>query len=231
MIEMIGFDADDTLWHNEIYYQDAQKNLKMLLSEWALPEKVAETLGEIELRNLPIYGYGVKAFVLSMIETAYLLSEGQVQGDTIEKIITLGRSMLGAEILPHDHVIETLQTLSGKYPLMVITKGDLLDQTRKIECSGMRDYFSMVEVINDKTPDSYLMVLKKYHLDPETFLMVGNSLRSDVLPILELGGTAVHIPANTTWEHEMVPDFDTSHTRYFELSGMHQLPDLIASFS
>jgi len=229
MIEMIGFDADDTLWHNEIYYQDAQKNLGMLLSEWSHPEKVAETLNEIELRNLPLYGYGIKAFVLSMIETAYLLSEGQIQGDTIEKIITIGRSMLGAEVLPHDHVIETLQTLSGKYPLMVITKGDLLDQTSKIERSGMRVYFSMVEVINDKTPDSYLTVLNKYHLDPEKFLMVGNSLRSDVLPILHIGATAIHIPSDTTWDHEMVPGFDKSQARYYEISGMHQLPDLIAN--
>lgn len=228
---MIGFDADDTLWYNEIYYQDAQAKLKLILANWGQAEVVAETLNEIEIRNLPLYGYGVKAFVLSMIETAYHVSERQIQGDAIEKIISIGRSMLGAEILPHDHVIETLQTLSGKHPLMVITKGDLLDQTSKIERSGMRDYFSLVEVINDKTPDSYRRVFNRSQLKPENFLMVGNSLRSDVLPILELGGTAVHIPADTTWDHEMAPDFDTSHTRYFELSGMNQLPDLIASIT
>jgi len=112
---------------------------------------------------------------------------------------------------------------------MVITKGDLLDQTSKIERSGMRVYFSMVEVINDKTPDSYLTVLNKYHLDPEKFLMVGNSLRSDVLPILHMGATAIHIPSDTTWDHEMVPGFDKSQARYYEISGMHQLPDLIAN--
>ena len=231
MIEMIGFDADDTLWHNEIYYQDAQSKLKMILSNWAQPEDVAETLNEIELRNLPLYGYGVKAFVLSMIETAYLLSEGLIRGDAVEKIMAIGRSMLGAEIMPHNHVIDTLQALSGKYPLMVITKGDLLDQTSKIERSGMRDYFALVEVVNDKTPASYLNVLNRHHLNPINFLMVGNSLRSDILPILQLGGTAVHIPAETTWEHEMVPGFDDSHDRYFELSGMHQLPDLITSLT
>jgi putative hydrolase of the HAD superfamily len=166
-----------------------------------------------------------------MIETACLISEGQIRGDSIENIMAIGRSMLGAEIMPHDHVIKTLQALSGEYPLMVITKGDLLDQTSKIERSGMRKYFSLVEVINDKTPDSYLSILNRHHLNPKNFLMVGNSLRSDVLPILQLGGIAAHIPADTTWDHEMVPGFDDSHARYFELSGMHQLPELIASLN
>ena len=228
MIEMIAFDADDTLWHNEVYYQDALEELKTILSEWAKADAVIDRLNEIELRNLPIYGYGIKAFVLSMIETAFLVSGGQMRGDTIEKILSIGRTMLNAVVLPRDNVKETLQKLSEMYPLMVITKGDLLDQTRKIERSGLRDYFSLVEIVNDKTPDSYLEVLNKYHLNPENFLMVGNSLRSDILPILQLGGTAVHIPAESTWEHEMVPDFDKSQAGFFEIAKMDQLPDLIA---
>ena len=228
MIEMIAFDADDTLWHGEVYYQDAQIELKNILAEWAQADTVADRLNEIELRNLPLYGYGVKAFVLSMIETAFLVSEGQMRGETIERILTIGRSMLEAEIMPYTLVAETLQTLSLHHSLMVITKGDLLDQTNKIERSGLKGYFSLVEIVNDKTPDSYRRILKKYHLNPENFLMVGNSLRSYILPILLLGGKAVHIPADTTWEHENVPDFDKSQTGFFEITEMSQLPDLVA---
>ena len=231
MIKMIAFDADDTLWHNEVYYHDAQEELKEILAEWAQADTIAEQLNILEMRNLPLYGYGVKAFILSMIETAFLVSEGQMQGEMIERILTIGRSMLGAEIILHQHVAETLRTLTQAYSLMVITKGDLLDQTNKIERSGLRDYFSLVEIVNDKTADSYRRILSKYHLNPENFLMVGNSLRSDILPILQLGGKAVLIPADTTWEHEMVPDFEKSQAGFFEITEMCQLPDLIASIS
>jgi len=231
MIKMIAFDADDTLWHNEVYYHDAQLELKNILAEWAHADTIAEQLNEIEMRNLPLYGYGVKAFVLSMIETAFLASEGQIRGETIKRILSIGRSMLEAEIILHPHIEETLRTLSQAYSLMVITKGDLLDQTNKIGRSGLRDYFSLVEIVNDKNPDTYRRILTKYHLDPEKFLMVGNSLRSDILPVLQLGGKAVHIPANTTWAHEMVQDFDKSQTGFFEITEMCQLPNLITGIS
>ncbi|MEA3327309.1 MAG: HAD family hydrolase [Chloroflexota bacterium] len=231
MIEMIAFDADDTLWHNEVYYHNAQEELKEILAEWAQADTVAEQLNILEMRNLPLYGYGVKAFVLSMIKTAFLVSEGQMRGETIERILSIGRSMLEAEIVLHHHVAETLQTLSQAYSLMIITKGDLLDQTNKIERSGLRDYFSLVEIVNDKTADSYRRILSKYHLNLKNFLMIGNSLRSDILPILQLGGKAVLIPADTTWEHEMVPDFDKLQSGFFEITEMCQLPDLIASIS
>jgi len=231
MIEIIAFDADDTLWHNEVLYQDAQKELQQILSAWAQPQAVAARLNEIAMRNLPIYGYGIKAFVLSMIEAAYLVSTGEVTGEEIGKILTIGRSMLQAEITLFPHVEYTLRCLSRSFRLMVITKGDPLDQIRKIERSGLNGYFSLIEVIHDKTRDAYQNILNKYHINPKSFIMVGNSLRSDVVPILELGGVAVHIPADTTWEHENIPDFNAAQNGYYRLETIKQLPQLIEDIS
>lgn len=231
MIDIIAFDADDTLWHNEVYYQSAQEELKRILSPWAQPQMIADRLNMIEMRNLPIYGYGIKAFVLSMIEAAYLVSEGQMGGETIEKILAIGRQMLQAEITLFPHVEDTLHNLSRSFRLMVITKGDPLDQIRKIERSGLEGYFSLVEVIHDKTREAYQNILEKYHFNHNGFIMVGNSLRSDVVPVLELGGTAVHIPANTSWDHENIPDFNTSQNGYYRLETIKQLPQLIKDLS
>jgi putative hydrolase of the HAD superfamily len=228
-LDMIAFDADDTLWHGEIHYRDAQDNLKSLLSPWKDPETINQILDEIEMRNLPLYGYGVKAFVLSMIEAAITISKGEIQGEKIAQILSLGRAMLEAEVELRPHVLETLQILSTDHRLMVITKGDLLDQTDKVERSGLAPYFSAVEVVSQKTAPIYQAILERYHLQPAAFMMVGNSLPSDVIPILALGGNAVHIPADTTWTHEMVDDFDTTQRGFWELEDVSQLPALIKS--
>lgn len=227
-IDLIGFDADDTLWHTETHYITAQQSLEQLLGAWGSPEKIGKLLYEIEIDNLPRYGYGIKAFVLSMIETAIQISGGQIHGDQIEEILTIGRTMLDAEVILRPNVAETLKHLSPSFRLMILTKGDLLDQTAKVKRSGIAHHFSIVEVVNDKNPETYTKILYKYHVNPENFLMIGNTVRSDIDPVLALGGTAVHIPADSTWEHEMVPGFDATQNGYYQLEHMGQLTDLIA---
>lgn len=231
MINMIAFDADDTLWDAEVHYQNAQEELRQILSPWKESKKLDDILLEVEVRNLPLYGYGAKAFVLSMIEAALQISSGEIGGDSIEKILSIGRSMLKNDISLRPKVEDTVKNLSMTHRLMIITKGDLLDQTAKVERSDLASYFSAVEVVNEKTSATYSSILKKYSLDIETFLMVGNSLRSDILPILALGGRAVHIPADTTWELEMASEHEKAGKEYFELEHIGQLPDLISEIS
>jgi putative hydrolase of the HAD superfamily len=226
-IDMIAFDADDTLWENELLYQEAQKKLKVILSPWQSFQTIDRILYETEQRNMPIYGYGIKAFTLSMIETAIRASDSEISGHEITQILNLGHSMLTSEVALHPYARETLETLTKDNKLMMITKGDLLDQSAKIERSGLTHFFDFIEIVNDKTIDTYIDIIKKYDLDPKHFLMVGNSLRSDVQPILELGGKAVYIPADITWEHEIVPDFDGNKKGFFQLEHLGQLPDLI----
>lgn len=230
-IEMIAFDADDTLWKTEANFEKAQKELEKILSPWKDSEKTEEIVFKTEMDNLSLYGLGVKAFTLSMIEASLKISHGEIQGESIERIMQLGREMLEAEVELLPCVAETIAKLTKDYPLMVITKGDLLDQTSKISRSGLDAHFSLVEVVSEKTLLSYTKVLEKFHLDPGNLVMVGNSLKSDILPILELGGWAVHIPASTTWAHEMVADFDTSQDRFYELEHMGHLPELITEIA
>ncbi|MFW5713513.1 MAG: HAD family hydrolase [Brevefilum sp.] len=228
MIQTVAFDADDTLWQNEALYQEAQARLQEILSPWASQEETHRVLTKTELDNLSLYGYGIKAFTLSMIESALEISQNQINPEKIEQILTLGRSMLQKEVDLLPNVEPVLSTLSRTYRLMVITKGDLLDQTSKIKRSGLQDYFSFVEVLNQKNPPAYRAILDKHNLDVRSFLMVGNSLRSDIAPVLALGGKTVHIPATSTWEHEMLADFDPSHEGYYQIQDIKELPDLIA---
>jgi len=229
--DLIGFDADDTLWHTEIHYTQAQDSFKQLLSLWAPAERIDEILNECILNNLQGYGYGIKAFILSLIEAAILISEGEIRGDQIEQIISIGKAMKSADVILRPHVKQTLQNLISTYRLMLITKGDLLDQTTKVESSGLASFFSIVEVVNDKNVETYASILEKYDVDSHHFLMVGNTIRSDVHPVLALGGTAVYIPADSTWDHEMVPGFDTTQNGFYELEHMGLLTELIDRIS
>jgi putative hydrolase of the HAD superfamily len=231
IINLIAFDADDTLWHTEVHYRQAMEDLKQLLSPWAAAERIERILDEIIIDNLPWYGYGIKAFILSLIEAALHISGGEISGSQVDQILSFGKTMLESEVVLRPHVAETLQKLAPAYKLMIITKGDLLDQTVKVKRSGVRQYFAMVEVVNDKTIETYTDILEKYGIEPKNFLMVGNTIRSDIDPVITLGGSAVHIPADATWEHEMIPDFDTSLDGYYELDDMGQLCDLIARLS
>jgi len=227
MIEIIGFDADDTLWHNEILYSQAKDQFQELLTQYDNPEGVRQRLDEIEEWNVRHYGYGIKSFALSMVEAAIEISKGQIDGLRLSRVLDIVKEMLSAEVKPLGSVEPTLAILAQQFPLMLITKGDFFEQQRKIERSGLAKHFRYIEIVVDKTPETYRGVLAKYHLEPHKFLMVGNSLRSDILPVLDIGGQAVYIPYVTTWAHEMVDEAEQKTKNYYEIEHLEQLPDLI----
>jgi len=226
-IDMIAFDADDTLWHAEVIFKDAQEKFCKILSAWQDPEIIHKTLFEIETGNIALYGFGVKSYTLSMIEAAVRLSDGEITANDINEILKIGQVMLESEFPLLPGVKETLERLSGKYPMMVITKGDLLEQTTKVNRSELTGYFSAIEVVSTKSQQTYHQLMKKYDLNPETFVMVGNSLPSDIQPVLSLGGTAIHVPADTTWAHELMDDFDSTQKNFYEIEHIGQLTDLL----
>jgi putative hydrolase of the HAD superfamily len=228
-LDMIAFDADDTLWHGEVHYREAQAELHQILAPWRSAAEIDPVMDRIEMKNLPLYGYGVKPFVLSMLEASVELTGGKISGAEVDQILALGRQMLAAEIRLIPDIPHVLQELAKNYRLMVITKGDLLDQTAKVERSGLADYFDAAEVVKVKTPETYQAILNRYRIDPARFLMIGNSLPSDILPVLKIGGTAIHIPADTTWFHETLADFDDDQPGFYELESARQIPDFIRS--
>lgn len=203
-IKVIGFDADDTLWVNETYFRQAEETFAGFLEQYETKNQIDQELFKVEMKNLELYGYGIKGFVLSMIESALDLSNNRVSQTTIQQILDLGKGMIDhpVELLPG--VEEVLASLEKKYRLIVLTKGDLLDQERKLEKSGLSKYFHHVEILSDKQEENYRNLLDHLEIRVEEFLMIGNSLKSDVLPILGIGGNAVHIPFHTTWAHEEV---------------------------
>jgi len=205
-IKTIGFDADDTLWVNETYFRDTEEKFAELLEGYETKNKIDQELFKMEMANLDSYGYGIKGFMLSMIESALDLSNNKVPQGTIAQILELGKKMISHPVELLDGVEEVLSKLSGKYRLIVLTKGDLLDQERKLERSGLSQYFHHVEVLSDKKESNYKNLLDHLNIDVKEFLMVGNSLKSDVLPILNIGAQAVHVPFHTTWAHEMVSE-------------------------
>ena len=203
-INVIGFDADDTLWVNETYFREAEEGFTALLENYETKNKIDQELFKTEINNLELYGYGIKSFVLSMIESALDLSNHQVSQTTLSKILDLGKEMIARPVELLDDVEEVLKKLSGNYRLIVLTKGDLLDQERKLERSGLSEYFHHVEVLSDKKEHNYKNLLDHLGVDVNEFLMIGNSLKSDVLPIMNIGAQAVHVPFHTTWAHEEV---------------------------
>jgi putative hydrolase of the HAD superfamily len=227
MIEMIAFDADDTLWHNENLFSMTQEKFSQLLAPYHDAEWVAERLYQTEVHNLNYFGYGIKGFTLAMIETAIELTEGRIQGSEIQQIVEFSKEMLRAPIELLDHVAETLIALARAYDLMIITKGDLFDQETKIARSGLADYFKHIEIVSDKTEATYAAILTEYRVAVQGFLMVGNSLKSDILPVIALGGRAIHIPYHVTWAHEIVADDQTVMKPYLELEHIGLLPALI----
>ena len=222
-IKVIGFDADDTLWVNETYFRDAEAKVGELLSQFETPNKIDQELFMMEMKNLPLYGYGVKGFVLSMVEMALQLSNYTVSNKIIEEIINLGKEMINKPVELLDDVEPILKVLSKKYRLIVATKGDLLDQERKLEKSGLLDYFHHIEVLSEKAAENYSKLLKHLDIKPSEFLMIGNSLKSDILPLLEIGAEAVHIPFHTTWQHETVSHNDVKAVDYITLKSIKGL--------
>ena len=221
-ITTIGFDADDTLWVNETYFRKAEQAFAALLEPYETKNTIDQELFRMEMRNLELYGYGIKGFMLSMIESALELSNGRVPQKTIGQILNLGKEMIAHKLELLDGVEEVLETLSKKYRLLVLTKGDLLDQERKLVNSGLIDYFHHVEVLSDKKMKNYKRLLEHLEVEVSEFLMVGNSLKSDVLPILELGARAIHVPFHTTWVHEEVPVNQHSNS-HLTLSSLRDL--------
>ena len=231
LIDVIAFDADDTLWHNEPHYVEAKSKLKALLSRYASQELVEKELDRIEATNLPLYGYGIKGFTLSMIETVIKMSDGKITGEELQKIIEVGKGMLSVDVKLLENAKETVSHLAESYTLMIITKGDLLDQERNLSQSGIDQYFDCVEIVSEKDEKTYRKVLSKYHIQPELFIMVGNSLKSDILPVTKIGGIAVHIPAKVNWNLDVVDDDQLWIDGHYEIEDIGQLPALIERIS
>ncbi|WP_298477174.1 HAD family hydrolase [uncultured Maribacter sp.] len=222
-IKVIGFDADDTLWINETYFRDAEEEFATLLEGYETKNKIDQELFKMEIKNLELYGYGVKGFMLSMVEAAMELSNNKVSQKTISKILEIGKRMLSHPVELLAGVEEVLQTLQSKYRLIVLTKGDLLDQERKLERSGLSKYFHHVEVLSDKKEKNYSNLLEHLEIEVSEFLMIGNSLKSDVLPLVNIGAKAVHVPFHTTWQHEEVEKVDDKT----EFQTIHSLAEIV----
>lgn len=226
-IKVIGFDADDTLWVNETYFRDAEQDFAKLMSGYETVNKVDQELFKMEMKNLPLYGYGVKGFVLSMVEMALELSNYTVSSKTINEIISIGKAMLNKPVELLEGVEETLAALSKNYRLILATKGDLLDQERKLEKSGLLDYFHHIEVLSDKKEENYSKLLNHLDIKPSEFLMIGNSLKSDILPLVNIKAKAIHVPFHTTWAHEEVSAAETNGKAYKTVNKVSDILKLV----
>ena len=224
--KIIAFDADDTLWHNEPYFDEAQERFCVLFQDYASSQEILGLILNHQIKNLPLYGFGIKAFTLSMIESALELTNHKISGQNIQKVIQIGKDLLQkpVELLPN--VTEVLEQLKGSHKLIVATKGDLKDQHRKLHDSGIGHYFHHIEVMSDKAELDYEKMLGRLDCKPEDFLMIGNSLKSDVLPVLNIGGHAIHIPYHTTWEYEKI-DFEIEHDNFKSFTNITEILPLL----
>ena len=224
MIELLAFDADDTLWDNEKSYLQAKEQYIQLLSHYGEVRWIERQLDETEIHNIQVYGFGIKSFTLSMIETGLAISGSQITGTEIQAIFDIARPMLNATVDLFGQTEATLALLSQKVDLMLITKGDSFEQEQKVRRSGLSRYFRYVEVVGEKSEEMYRRILEKYQVDPARFLMVGNSLKSDILPVVHIGGRAVLIPYANTWSYEMEVGEDADRDGYVTLEHLGQLP-------
>jgi len=225
-IKVIGFDADDTLWVNEPYYREAEEAFVRLVSRYGVAGDVAGTLYETEMSNLELYGYGIKAFMLSLVECAIRLTGGRATSETIGQILGIGKEMLQRPIELLDDVKPVLEKLSPRYRLIVVTKGDLLDQERKMTRSSISSYFHHIEVMSGKKEQNYIQLLRHLDIAPCEFLMIGNSMKSDILPPLKLGAWAVHVPYHTLWAHEEVDEEPVS-SQFHRVDRLRDVPALL----
>ncbi len=226
-LKAIGFDADDTLWQNEYFFRMTEEKFANLLSDFAESDHITERLLEAERRNLHYYGYGIKGFTLSMIETAIEITDDKVPASILHDILRTGREMLRHPVETLPHVRETLTDLSERYRLILITKGDLFDQERKLAQSGLGDLFDDVQIVSEKTPQIYQRIFNSAGLNPTASMMVGNSLKSDVIPAIEVGSHGVYVPHNLTWVHEHAEP-PTDEPRFHNIEHLGELPDLIS---
>jgi putative hydrolase of the HAD superfamily len=224
--KVIAFDADDTLFVNEPYFQETEQKFCELMSDYLSHQGLSQELFKTEIENLNLYGYGIKGYILSMIEAAMKISNNTISLEIIEKIIEYGKELLQKPIELLDGVEETLKALHGKYKLVVATKGDLKDQQSKLHRSGLGAYFHHIEVMSDKQEIDYQKLVKRLDIQPEEFFMIGNSLKSDVLPVLAIGGYAVHIPFHTTWDHEKI-DHKVEHPNFKTLDKITDVLEIL----
>jgi len=226
-IKIIGFDGDDTLWQNETIFTKAQKHFYGLLKDFAPKEAIAQQLYKNETENLALYGYGIKAFTLSMIQTAAEVSNCRVSAQTVNKILQTGKKMLQEPVVMIDGAESTLKALYKKYNLVVVTKGDLLDQERKVGKSGISKYLHHIEILSEKDRQSYRKLIKRLGIKPEEFLMVGNSLKSDVMPVLQIGGKAVYVPFFETWQHEAGGKEPSENKNFYKAKNISEIIKLL----
>jgi putative hydrolase of the HAD superfamily len=229
-ITTVGLDADDTLWHNETLFRLTQDRFRSLMAEVAAPEVLDARLAEIEKRNLRLYGYGVKGFTLSMLETAMELTANEPPGRLIADILAAGREMLSEPVEPLPGVDQALAELSEGYRLVLITKGDLLHQEQKLAASGLGDLFAAVEIVSEKDASTYERVFARHGTGAAEAAMCGNSMRSDILPALEAGAHAAHVPYPLTWAHELA-DAPEGHPRFIELTSISEFPAWVRALS
>lgn len=225
-ISVVGLDADDTLWHSESHFAVTEERFRELLDPWLPANVVADRLLQRERANLDIFGYGAKGFTLSMIETALEVSNGNLPTSAVQQLIDWGKELLSHPVELLDHVEDTLRELGRSYRLALITKGDLFHQESKVAESGLASYFERIEILTEKSPAAYQRVLTDLDVVPAQFLMVGNSVRSDVLPVIEIGARAIHVPYGITWGHEVI-DTNGEHEKWPQLTRLADLPELL----
>ncbi|MDO9680922.1 MAG: HAD family hydrolase [Bacteroidales bacterium] len=223
-IKLIAFDADDTLWINEYHYHNAEKRFARLMEPWCDSKTANDALLKVEKDNLPLLGYGSKPFIISLVECGIALSGGSLSNDQIIELIQIGKETIGRPIELYPGTEKILATLAGHYPLVLATKGDLKEQESKVERSGLKRYFTTVEIMSEKHPDSYQKIIEEHKIKPENFLMVGNSFKSDIKPVLDIGGYAIYIPSDIIWAHEVVEE--TDHPNLIRAEGLDKILEL-----
>jgi putative hydrolase of the HAD superfamily len=226
-IKIIAFDADDTLWQNEFFFREAERGFYALLSQYGAVDRLSKELLKTEVKNMPLYGYGIKAFTLSMIETALRVSDNKIKAVDVGKIIKIGQNLLDRPVILIDGAQEVLKKLSSKYKLVLATKGDLLDQERKLLKSGISKYLHHVEIMSDNTPQSYKKLLKYLGVQPRHFMMAGNSFKSDILPVLKIGANAVYIPHPDTWIYEHAPGKNPQNKNFTAVDKIRDILNLV----
>ncbi|MCF7832307.1 MAG: HAD family hydrolase [Candidatus Marinimicrobia bacterium] len=224
-IKIIGFDADDTLWDNEPFYRALEHIFNEIMLDKMSPEESSAELFKTEIANLPLFGYGAKAYTLSILETALRLSNDTLPAISVRKILDAGKQLTDSPLVLLDNVEKVLKALAPNYKLILATKGDLLDQERKLKKSRLEPYFHHIEIMSDKQTDDYRKLLQHLDIKAHEFLMIGNSMRSDIFPVIELGGYAIHIPYHTTWEHEKMDDVDLAEDHFMEIDSLLNIPE------
>ncbi len=225
--KVIAFDADDTLWVNENYFREAEEQFVLLLNDYGNEDQIMKELYDVEMKNLDIYGFGIKGFMLAMVEAAHRITNGKASSEQIYKIIELGKQMLSKPVELLADVETILKKVQEKYKVILATKGDLLDQHRKLSKSGLERYFHHIEVMNNKKERDYKRLLNHLDIQPHEFLMIGNSLKSDILPVVNIGGSAIYVPYEITWMHEEVTEKEKAMATYHEVEKLSEILQLL----